>query len=95
MSNPAVQLPRLQTCVDNLTFYDASCQYQIIGNSNDALSVVFAMGSTSSIEKLLTEFQKHAQALTAEPAWRYIQDHEPDRYKSHTEATTYTSVMRL
>ena len=63
MTDPTVQLPRLQTIVDNLTFCDATCQYQIMTSA----SVVFAMGHTSHVDKLLTALQQNAAALAAPP----------------------------
>ena len=56
------QLPLLQTCVDNLTFRDATCQYQIIAAVD---ATVFAMGLTANVDKLLAELQQHAGALAA------------------------------
>lgn len=62
MKQPATQLPLLQTCVDNLTFRDATCQYQIIVAVD---ATVFAMGLTANVDKLLAELQQHAAALAA------------------------------
>ena len=55
-------LPLLQTCVDILTFRDATCQYQIIAAVD---ATVFAMGLTANVDKLLAELQQHAGALAA------------------------------
>ena len=51
------QLQRWQTCLDNLAFTDSSFQLQMY-LFEDQYQYAFAMGSPSSVDKLLSEFSK-------------------------------------